>query len=194
MPVVLARQAADSGAAATVRPQPEARRSWWPVTALTLLVVTAVAWTAVARIVTPRPVIAVALFDNETGDPAFDTLAATAADVMVERLTALGPQLIGVIGNTPALRLPRTQRDPAAVQRESGAGFFVFGQVQPDDAGIRLVVHLVRLDDNTHLWVTRVARSTAALTDIENVVADRLVEAVRRHVLERDTNAPRFTP
>jgi hypothetical protein len=32
------------------------------------------------------------------------------------------------------------------------------------------------------------------LTDIENVVADRLVEAVRRHVLERDTNAPRFTP
>jgi TolB-like protein len=112
---------------------------------------------------------------------------------MVERLTALGAERIGVIGNTPTLRGPRAQRQPAAVQRETGAGYFVFGQVQDDDAGVRLVVHLIRLDDDTHLWVTRVARAPSDLADIQDVVADRLAEAVRRHVIDRDPEAPRFT-
>ena len=120
-------------------------------------------------------------------------LSPPAADIVVERLTALGPQQLGVIGNTRSLRVARSQRDPRAIRRETGAGYFVFGQVQDDDAGVRLVVHLIRLDDDTHLWVTRVARSQADLADIQDVVADRLAEAVRRHVIERDPSAPRFT-
>ena len=174
-------------------PASPVRRSWWPAAALTLLVIAAVGWTAWARIAPPRPIVAVAVFDNETGNPAFDPLARTAADIMVERLTGFGPQNIGVIGNTPSLRQARAERDPSRVQGETGAGYLVFGQVQPDDVGVRLVVHLIRLDDDTHLWVTRVARGTADLTDIEQVVADRLAEAVRRHVIDRDPDAPRFT-
>ena len=53
--------------------------------------------------------------------------------------------------------------------------------------------HLIRLDDDTHLWVTRVARARADLADVQDVVADRLAEAVRRHVIEGDPDAPRFT-
>jgi DNA-binding winged helix-turn-helix (wHTH) protein/TolB-like protein len=169
------------------------RHFWiWPAT-LGLLVAFGVAWTVWARMERARPVVAVAIFDNETGQPEFDRLAGTASDIMVERLTALGAERVGVIGNTPTLRVPRGQRQPAAVRRETGAGYFVFGQVQEDDAGVRLVVHLIRLDDDTHLWVTRVARAPADLADIQDVVADRLAEAVRRHVIERDPGAPRFT-
>jgi DNA-binding winged helix-turn-helix (wHTH) protein/TolB-like protein len=168
-------------------------RAWWPVVALTLLVVGAVGWTAWARIAPPRPLVAVAVFDNETGNPNFDPLARTAADIMVERLTGLGPQTVGVIGNMPSLREARSDRDPARVRAETGAGFLVFGQVQPDDVGVRLIVHLIRLDDDTHVWVTRVSRALTDLTDIEQVAADRLAEAVRRHVVERDPHAPRFT-
>ena len=74
---------------------------------LGILITGAVGWTAWARIVPPRPVVAVAVFDNETGRPEFDRLAATASDIVVERLTALGIQRVGVIGNTPTLRVPR---------------------------------------------------------------------------------------
>lgn len=184
---------AASAAPRLATPARPVRRAWWPAAALTLLVIAAVGWTAWARIAPPRPIVAVAVFDNETGDSAYDPLARTAADIMVERLTGFGPQNIGVIGNTPSLRQARAVRDPARVQVETGAGYLVFGQVQPDDVGVRLVVHLIRLDDDTHLWVTRVARSAADLTDIEQVVADRLAEAVRRHVIDRDPDAPRFT-
>jgi TolB-like protein len=79
------------------------------------------------------------------------------------------------------------------IRRETGAGYLVIGQVQNDDGGIRLVVHLIRLDDDTHLWVTRVVRPAAEPGDIEDVATGRLVEAVRRHVIDRDPNAPRFT-
>ena len=188
-PAVEAESAAPPGAT----PISPAGRAWWPVAALTLLVIAAVGWTAWARMAPPRPLVAVAVFDNETADPSFDALARTAADIMVERLTGFGPQNIGVIGNTPSLRQPRAQRDPARVREETGAGYLVVGQVQPDDVGVRLVVHLIRLDDDTHLWVTRVARAAADLTDIEQVAADRLAEAVRGHVLDRDPGAPRFT-
>jgi DNA-binding winged helix-turn-helix (wHTH) protein/TolB-like protein len=169
-------------------------RGWWRMLALLgVLIAAAVGWTAWARIVPPRPLVAVSVFDNETGRPEFDRLAATASDIVVERLTALGTQRVGVIGNTPALRVPREQRSPEAVRRETRAAYFVIGQVQDDDAGVRLVVHLIRLDDDTHLWVTRVARSPSDLADIQDVVADRLAEAVRRHVIEQDPEAPRFT-
>ena len=162
--------------------------------AAALAVVTlAVVWTAWARMASARPVVAVAVFDNETGRSEFDRLAGTASDIVVERLTALGAERIGVIGNTPALRVPRAERAPAAIRRETGAGYFVFGQVQDDDAGVRLVVHLIRLDDDTHLWVTRVARPASDVGDIQDVVADRLAEAVRRHIIDRDPMAPRFT-
>jgi TolB-like protein len=169
------------------------RWSWGLLALLSALTTVALGWTAWARMVPPRPVVAVSVFDNETGRPEFDRLAATASDIAVERLTALGIQRIGVIGNTPALRVPRHQRSPDAVRRETRAAYFVIGQVQDDDAGIRLVVHLIRLDDDTHLWVTRVARAPADLADIQDVMADRLAEAVRRHVIEQDPDAPRFT-
>ena len=79
---------------------------------LAILVAGVLAWTAWARLAPARPLVAVAIFDNETGDAAFDRLALTAADIMVERLTALGSERVGIIGNTPALRVPREQRSP----------------------------------------------------------------------------------
>jgi DNA-binding winged helix-turn-helix (wHTH) protein/TolB-like protein len=179
--------------AGTSVPASPPRATRWPVALLFTIVAAAVGWSAWQAWHPVRPIVAVAIFDNETGRADLDALAATAADVMVARLTALGVETLGVIGNTPRLRQPRAERDPRAVREETGAGYLVFGQLQPDDAGVRLVVHLIRLDDQTHLWVTRVPRPTARLDGIQEAVAERLAEAVRAHVIERNPRAPRFT-
>jgi DNA-binding winged helix-turn-helix (wHTH) protein/TolB-like protein len=169
------------------------RAGWWGIGLAVAALAAAVWWTGWAGVAGDRPIVAVAMFDNETGSPAFDRLAASAADVAVEQLTALGPDRIGVIGNTPSLRTAREARTPSRIRSETGAGYLVIGQVQNDDGGVRLLVHLIRLDDDTHLWVTRVVRPAEALGDIEDVATARLVEAVRRHVIERDPTAPRST-
>lgn len=174
-------------------PEPPPSRRTWQVAAVCIALVALTAWLSRDRLFAERPVIAVAIFDNETGMPEHDRLAAGAADVMVHRLTGLGPE-VGIIGNVPILRVPRTSRDPAAIEDATGADYLVFGQLQTDDAGLRMVTHLVRLDDDTHLWVTRVIRQPSEMNGVEDLVADRLAEAVRQHVIERDPKAPRFTP
>lgn len=172
---------------------PHRSRRAWVAATLCIAIVVLAAWFSREWLFPDRPVVAVALFDNETGLPEYDRLAAGAADVMVHRLTGLGPD-VGIIGNVPILRGPRSSRDPAAIKQETGAGYLVFGQVQTDDVGLRMVTHLVRLDDGTHLWVTRVVRQPTDLKGLEDLVADRLADAVRKHLIERDPQAPRFTP
>ena len=157
--------------------------------ALVLLVAVGIGWTAWARMMPGRARWSPSR--SSTTRPAVESSIARPGRLPTSWSSDLPRSApnIGVIGNTPSLRVPRAQRAPAIVRRETGAGYFVFGQVQDDDAGVRLVVHLIRLDDDTHLWVTRVARSPRACR-IQDVVADRLAEAVRRHVIDRDPDSP----
>jgi TolB-like protein len=132
-----------------------------------------------------RPIVAVALFDNETGDPSYDRATAAVSDTLVERLTAIGPARIGVNGHAPILRHPRDARDWRAVARETGAAFLVSGQLQTRDSHPSLLMQLIRLDDGTHVWVQRVARPSGDRLDALDADAAAEVDAaVRRIVLK----------
>lgn len=175
---------------------PVASRATVPVLAmlaLTVLVGAAV-WAAGRPPAAERATIAVATFDNETGDPALDPLTAGVADAIVVRLTPLAPGRLAVIGNSAVLRQPRASRDPEAIARHTGAGYLLFGQLQREDRGLRLIAHLISLDDDTHLWVTRIIRTDVAAGELEARMIDRVAEAVTWHLVERRVDAPRFTP
>jgi DNA-binding winged helix-turn-helix (wHTH) protein/TolB-like protein len=132
-----------------------------------------------------RPIVAVAVFDNETGDASREQAVATIADVVVERLTALGPSRIGVNGNSRVLRNPRADRDPRTVARETHASFLVAGHLQTKDGRLSLLMHIIRLDDGTHVWVQRISRSVDdGLESLDEDVAAQIEKAVRRIVLK----------
>lgn len=184
----------DTGPNVTLpKAQASSTRRRWAVVALGVLFLALAVWVSRESRRAEPPIVAVALFDNETGLAEYDRLAHGAADVMVQGLTGLGPE-VGVIGNVPILRVPRAARDPDAIRKATAAGYLVFGQLQAEGTALRLVAHLIRLDDDTHLWVTRVVREPSDLGGMEDLVAGRLAEAVRRHVIQQDPDAPRFTP
>jgi DNA-binding winged helix-turn-helix (wHTH) protein/TolB-like protein len=132
-----------------------------------------------------RPILAVALFENETGDPSNDRTAAAVSDTLVERLTAIGPGRIGVNGHAPILRRPRDARDWRAVARETGAAFLVSGELQTRDGHPSLLMQLIRLDDGTHVWVQRVARPAGDhLEALDTDAAAEVGAAVRRIILK----------
>ena len=143
-------------------------------------------WWAVSRARGPeRPIVAVAVFDNETGDASRERAVSTIADVVVERLTALGPSRIGVNGNSKVLRNPRADRDPRTVARETHAAFLVAGHLQTKDGRLSLLMHIIRLDDGTHVWVQRISRSPDdELESLDEDVAAQIEKAVRRIVLK----------
>src|SRR5262245_7172889 len=132
-----------------------------------------------------RPIVAVAVFENETGDGRHDRLVASMSDVIVERLTALGPARIGVDGNAAILRRPRDARDWRAVARETGAAYLVYGLLQTRSDRLSLLIQLIRLDDGTHVWVQRINRPSGDRLDTMDADAAAQIEsAVRSTVLK----------
>jgi len=136
-----------------------------------------------------RPIVAVAVFENETGDPRHDRVTASLSDVVVERLTALGPLRVGVDGNAAILRRPRDARDWRAVAHETGAAFLVSGQLQTRSERLSLLMQLIRLDDGTHVWVQRINRPAGDRLDtIDADAAAQIESAVRTTVLKCSRN------
>jgi TolB-like protein len=132
-------------------------------------------------------VIAVSVFDNETGDSRYDLPVRTLSDTVVDRLTKLGPERIGVVGNLSVLRMPRNERDLKQIAAETGAEFVILAQLQEIGEDLTLLMHLIRLDDGTHVWskrITRPPRDPMAGLDEE---AARLVEAAARQFVIRDS-------
>jgi len=99
--------------------------------------------------------IAVARFDNETGDPQLDRLSDALTDDVVAQLATNGQKNLRIIGNAAILRVPRQKRDLTHIAESLHAQFVVLGQLQRIGSQTRILAHLIRLPDQTHVWVVR---------------------------------------
>ena len=122
----------------------------------------------------PMPIVAVARFDNETSDPALNPFADRVTDALVAQLTSSGQGQFSVIGNAHILRLPRDQRDLRTMGAQLNAKYIVLGQVMPAGDQTRILAHLIRLPEQTHLWVERLDRPRSANGAGEAEIADRI--------------------
>jgi len=135
-----------------------------------------------------RVVIAVSVFDNETGNAAYDRPVAGLSDLVVERLTKLDPDRIAVIGNAAVLRQPRNTRNLKAVAANVKADYVLLGQLQRGESGLRFITHFIRLRDEAHLKANRLTVDDENLTGLEAAVVGEFERAVREHVLTRSGN------
>lgn len=178
--------AAESSAAPQARPKASYYRGAVASVALIALVIAgAGAWSLSRGRSSTRPIVAVAVFDNESGDISHERAVAGLSDVIVERLTALGPDRIGVNGNAFVLRRPRADRDLKAIAEGTRASFLVSGQLQAKDGRLSLLMQLIKLDDGTHVWVQRISRpANDTLDALDQDAARRIEAAVRQFVLK----------
>jgi DNA-binding winged helix-turn-helix (wHTH) protein/TolB-like protein len=135
-----------------------------------------------------RVVIAVSVFDNETGVNEYDRPVAGLSDLVVERLTKLDPDRIAVVGNAAALRRPRNIRNLKAVAQDVEADYVLLGQLQRGESGLRFITHFIRLRDEAHLKANRLAVADEKLGGLEAAVVEEFERAVREHVLTRPSN------
>lgn len=124
-----------------------------------------------------RPIVAVLRFDNETSDPRMAQFSDGLTDNVVEQLTTLSQGQYEVVGNARILRLPREQRDLQAISSSLHAAYVVLGQVQSDGTQTRILAHLIRMPDQTHLWVARMDRSIQDPLSVESEAAQKIATA-----------------
>jgi len=136
-----------------------------PTSAVLALTFVAVGvWAYARRSAGPAHTIAVTRFDNQTGLADYDRYAQDLTDALVAELTMSGVGRFAIIGNAAVLRAPRDRRDLVAIGDSLKAGYIVLGQVQRDGERVRVLAHLIRLPEQTHLWVTRVEAVPSELT------------------------------
>jgi DNA-binding winged helix-turn-helix (wHTH) protein/TolB-like protein len=102
------------------------------------------------------PLVAVTRFDNETGDPALTRFSDALTDNLVEQLTIQNQNSFGIIGNANILRRARELRDLREIGNTLHVKYVVLGQVQRQGSRTRILAHLIRLPEQTHLWVVRI--------------------------------------
>ncbi len=156
-----------------------------------VLLLTALATAFADRVIhrSRRPIVAVSIFDNETGDSRYDRAVHALSDTVVDRLTGLGPSQVGIIGNAAILRMPRNERDLDRIEAQTGASHVILAQLQPLKGELSLLMHLIRLDDGTHLWTRRTARRPAgSLEGLDEEAASLVESGVRQHLLTATPN------
>ena len=130
--------------------------------------------------------VAVARFDNETGDADFDRLSDALSDSVTAKLTVSSGGRYGVIGNAAILRLPRSQRDLTTIGSTLSAGYVVLAQLRRDTSHSYLLAHLIHLPDQTHIAVTELTCTpSASLIDqsqIAQQIADRFSPLIANQV------------
>lgn len=129
--------------------------------------------------------VAVVPFDNETGDQRMDDVAVAIADATVARLAA--PERVGrlsVIGNSAALRKPRAFRDIKAIGQEVRADYIVLAQMKADASQVRLIAHLIRISDESHLWARTFDRDAFTL-EAQGEIAETIAAEVSSRLAPR---------
>jgi TolB-like protein len=102
------------------------------------------------------PRIAVARFDNQTGNTELDHFAEGLTDTLVGEMTNAWAGHYAVIGNALILLQPRSFRDVKLIGETLKVRYIVLGQVQRDAALIQVLAHLIRLPEQTHVTVAKV--------------------------------------
>jgi DNA-binding winged helix-turn-helix (wHTH) protein/TolB-like protein len=135
------------------------------------------------------PIVAVVRFDNETTDPGMSRFSDGLTDNVVEELTKMSGGRYAVIGNAQILRLSRDQRNLKTIGTALHAAYIVLGQVQSDGAQTRILVHLIRLPDQTHLWVVRADGAISDPLNVESSTAQKVgTEFSKRIILDSSRN------
>lgn len=168
------------------RPSPALWQRHWRLWAgLGLVAVLALSgWATLRRPAASTPtVLAVSVFDNETGDAGYDRVASNVTDSVVAHLTALAPERVQVIGNAEPLRQPRNIRNLKALAGSIRADYVLLAQLQREEAGLRVVTHFIKLPEETHLraQVLRLAGSDEAA--LERAVVAEFERCVRAYIL-----------
>jgi TolB-like protein/DNA-binding winged helix-turn-helix (wHTH) protein len=130
------------------------------------------------------PKIVVVPFHNETGSADLDRVAKGVSDATVaqlatpERLTRLL-----VIGNASELTFSFKPANMKAMGESLGAQYLLLGQMKRDDTRLRIVAHLIRVSDQTHLWAKTYDTETLDLpqqASIAEEIAKSVVATVPR--------------
>jgi TolB-like protein/DNA-binding winged helix-turn-helix (wHTH) protein len=170
---------ASLSAPAGIMPLRQPRHPWWLwVAASAAVLLTLGAQSVWRERHPPIPKIVVVPFHNETGSADLDRVAKGVSDAAVARLAT--PERLAhllVIGNASDLTFSFKPANMKAMGESLGAQYLLMGQMKKDDRHMRIVAHLIRVSDQTHLWARTYDTDTLDLAQ-QAAIAEQIAKSV----------------
>jgi DNA-binding winged helix-turn-helix (wHTH) protein/TolB-like protein len=185
-PVSVGAGAAGAAGASPGEPAGEVFRRWQVISYAVVGLAVLIGWLVSREAPAAAPVktvVAVSIFDNESGLSEHDRLVAGLSDLVVARLTQVSPSNLDIIGNAAVLRQPRNIRNLKAVADGVHADYVLLGQLQQGETGLRFITHFIRLSDEAHLKANRLQMPGGGVAGLEDAVVDEFTRAVNEYVL-----------
>jgi TolB-like protein/DNA-binding winged helix-turn-helix (wHTH) protein len=163
-------------------PRGRPRPAFVPIVALVVVAaVTAVAafalWRARAAATPTGVAIAVLPFVNLDGDVERDYLAAGLTDETSASLARIDPAHLTVKGRTQPYR--NTTKTAAEIGRELSVDYLVESSIRTEGSRVRMIVSLLRVGDEAHVWSQRFDRESASLLSLQAELSTAIAEQIR---------------
>jgi TolB-like protein/DNA-binding winged helix-turn-helix (wHTH) protein/Flp pilus assembly protein TadD len=169
---------------------------------LSLLVVLVVALVVAGRFAMERytasrlhPVIAVLPMVNLTGDSSLGYVCDGITEEIITHLASMDGARIGVIARTSAMSYRGASKTVKQIGEELNAQYVIEGSLQGQRDHVRLIVQLVRVSDQTHLWAESYEGDRALIYQTLPEISSRvvsLITASKKEFVVRETAPASF--
>ncbi|KPK56457.1 MAG: hypothetical protein AMS21_12720 [Gemmatimonas sp. SG8_38_2] len=164
------------------RARPKGKRTLALAASLTLVAVLLI---ALGRALSPsgsaeRVSIAVLPFENLTGNPESDYLAAGFHEEVISQLAKLGD--VRVIARTSVLRYRDNPTDLRTVAEELDVDHVLEASIRAEGERMRITVQLIDPVRNDHVWTENYDHAARAMLDVQLDVARQVAERLRAEI------------
>jgi len=125
--------------------------------------------------------IAVLPFANLSGDPSHDYLADGLTEETIAAIGQVDPAYLSVIARTSTIRYKNTRRSLNDVARELGAHYVVESSIRGEEAQLRIMSRLIRVQDHSVLWSAAYDRRSSNVLRLQR----RLCRAIATEICVR---------
>jgi TolB-like protein/DNA-binding winged helix-turn-helix (wHTH) protein/Flp pilus assembly protein TadD len=139
--------------------------------------------------------LAVLPFDNLSGDPEREYLAAGLAEETIASLGQVDPQRLSVVARTSTLAYKRTTKSAAQIGRELGADYLVESSIRAESSRLRITSKLIRARDQLYVWSESYDREPTSMLGLQQELSAAIAEQIRLRLSpdRLDTLARRHT-
>lgn len=173
---------------------PSFRRKWVWMLAVAGICIGVLGWIYLRLWPRPRPPLIVVLpVQNLTGDATREYVADGLTEELIAKLGSLGSDKLSVIARTSAMTYKNSSKTVAQVGRELGVNYVVESSVRQWGDRVRITAQLIRVRDESHLWVRDYDSSGQDLLTIEEEIGRDVANEIGSRLTAAPAKPPKRT-
>jgi TolB-like protein/DNA-binding winged helix-turn-helix (wHTH) protein/Flp pilus assembly protein TadD len=123
--------------------------------------------------------LAVLPFQNLSNDPGQEYLSDGLTEETITDLGELSPERLAIIARTSAMVFKNTKKSVAEIGRSLGADYLLEGSIRREGNAVRVSAQLIRVNDQSHLWVHTYDRELVGLLALQKELGRAIAQGVQ---------------